>query len=232
MLEPHSNARPSAAATPPPTRTVANPRPTKSRAALARRAVAFVVVLALATWYLSDPGSGSGTRHGARAPTHAGAGAGAADRLAASTYGGGGGGGDHDHHNVQQMEHGASRRGGAAAGTGGNGGSGGGAGEEAEGDRTFGIKAVGIFHVFKKPPWGGGNQFLMALVKEFRRRKIKVVENAIADKVQLYMANAVTFKVGQVKHCPQQQRYRTPFDSRYEGLQHVTGCHVTQYTRV
>jgi hypothetical protein len=44
-------------------------------------------------------------------------------------------------------------------------------------------------------PWGGGNQFLMALVKEFRRRKIKVVENAMTDKVQLYMANAVTFKV-------------------------------------
>ena len=71
------------------------------------------------------------------------------------------------------------------------------AGGESVGEEplTYGIKTVGIFHVFRKPPWGGGNQFLMALVKEFRRRKIKVVENAITDKVQLYMANAVTFKV-------------------------------------
>ena len=28
-----------------------------------------------------------------------------------------------------------------------------GGGEDAEGDKTFGIKAVGIFHVFRKPPW-------------------------------------------------------------------------------
>jgi glycosyltransferase involved in cell wall biosynthesis len=62
-------------------------------------------------------------------------------------------------------------------------------------DKTFGVKSIGVFHVFRKPPWGGGNQFLMALVKEFRRRKIKVVENAIVPGVKIYMANAVTFKV-------------------------------------
>jgi glycosyltransferase involved in cell wall biosynthesis len=67
--------------------------------------------------------------------------------------------------------------------------------EHEESDKTYGVKAIGIFHVFRKPPWGGGNQFLMALVKEFRRRKIKVVENAIQQGVKIYMANAVTFKV-------------------------------------
>ena len=60
---------------------------------------------------------------------------------------------------------------------------------------THGITAIGLFHVFKKPPWGGGNQFLIALVKEFRRRKIRVVENEIVNDVRLYMANAVTFQV-------------------------------------
>jgi len=59
---------------------------------------------------------------------------------------------------------------------------------------TFGVRSVGVFHVFRKPPWGGGNQFLMALVGEYRRRGIKVVENIIEDGVDLYMANAVTFK--------------------------------------
>lgn len=32
---------------------------------------------------------------------------------------------------------------------------------------------VGFFHVFRKPPWGGGNQFLLALAGELRRRGVR-----------------------------------------------------------
>ena len=87
--------------------------------------------------------------------------------------------GDGGHHDLQHLERrirdgGAGVKGVAASsgvGAGAGGGSGGGSGGGE--DPTFGIKTVGVFHDFKKPPWGGGNQFLMALVKEFRRRKIK-----------------------------------------------------------
>ena len=84
-------------------------------------------------------------------------------------------------------------------------------------DKTFGVKSIGIFHVFRKPPWGGGNQFLMALVKEFRRRKIKVVENAIVPGVKIYMANAVTFKVDPFREAFQKSGKKLKLVHRLDG---------------
>ncbi|KAK3249331.1 hypothetical protein CYMTET_41236 [Cymbomonas tetramitiformis] len=57
------------------------------------------------------------------------------------------------------------------------------------------LKSVGIFHVFHPPPWGGGNQFLMALRAELQHRHVEVLDNQIAPHTtRVYMANAITFK--------------------------------------
>jgi len=62
------------------------------------------------------------------------------------------------------------------------------------------LTSVGFFHTFRKPPWGGGNQFLMALAGEMRARGITVLDNKIeADKTKVYMANAITFKTDPFK---------------------------------
>jgi len=56
------------------------------------------------------------------------------------------------------------------------------------------VSNVGFFHKFRPPPWGGGNQFLMALAVELRRRGVTITENEINKSTRLYMANAITFK--------------------------------------
>jgi len=53
---------------------------------------------------------------------------------------------------------------------------------------------IGLWHSFKKPPWGGGNQFMLAIRKEFRNRKIRVIDNRIHKKIQAYILNAVFFE--------------------------------------
>lgn len=183
---------------------VANSRPPKSRGALVRRILVLASITTVAVFLFErEPAtsSGSARQHGAAATAAGGGGLVRPSRIGGVSYGGARGGGDDGYHRLQRVMNDDSDSGVGAGGGGGSTATGrpgegvGDASGDADGDQTYGIKAVGIFHVFKKPPWGGGNQFLMALVKEFRRRKIKVVENAITDKVQLYMANAVTFKV-------------------------------------
>jgi glycosyltransferase involved in cell wall biosynthesis/2-polyprenyl-3-methyl-5-hydroxy-6-metoxy-1,4-benzoquinol methylase len=56
---------------------------------------------------------------------------------------------------------------------------------------------VGIWHSFMKPPYGGGNQFMLALTKELRRRGVEVVENAFRDDIDVYLLNAIHFDVDQ-----------------------------------
>ena len=61
-----------------------------------------------------------------------------------------------------------------------------------EGSNNF---TIGIFHKFHKPPWGGGNQFLMALAKELRLQNMNVEEVSEArDDIDVYLGNAITFK--------------------------------------
>jgi glycosyltransferase involved in cell wall biosynthesis len=49
---------------------------------------------------------------------------------------------------------------------------------------------VAIAHTFVRPPWGGSNQFLLALRHELRRRGLRVAANAISRRTRACLLNA------------------------------------------
>lgn len=57
------------------------------------------------------------------------------------------------------------------------------------------VQKISIWHNFVKPPWGGGNQFLLALSKEIKRKGIDILENAISDDIDAYLLNSVHFNI-------------------------------------
>ncbi len=52
---------------------------------------------------------------------------------------------------------------------------------------------ISIFHEFQKPPYGGGNQFLMALKKELTRQGYDVGSNKIGKNTKVAMFNSFNF---------------------------------------
>ncbi|SLM46421.1 Glycosyltransferase [Nitrospira japonica] len=56
---------------------------------------------------------------------------------------------------------------------------------------------VCLWHRFFAPPYGGGNQFMLALRKALRRRGVCVVENQLRDDIDVYLLNSVHFDVEQ-----------------------------------
>ena len=52
---------------------------------------------------------------------------------------------------------------------------------------------ISIFHDFRKPPYGGANQFLMALRDELKHRGFRVGENHVARMTRSCILNAYTF---------------------------------------
>lgn len=54
-----------------------------------------------------------------------------------------------------------------------------------------------MLHEFHRPPWGGGNQFLLALKKQFEKRDIKVI-NKINFKTKACLFNSFTFNFSQL----------------------------------
>lgn len=52
---------------------------------------------------------------------------------------------------------------------------------------------VSIFHQFHRPPFGGGNQFLLALRGEFRRRGLRVENNTISKTTRACLFNSFNF---------------------------------------
>ena len=67
---------------------------------------------------------------------------------------------------------------------------------------------ISIFHRFQKPPYGGGNQFLLALTKELKRRGFDVRSNSIGKKTRAVLFNS--FQLDQKKLG----RLRTKFQPR------------------
>jgi len=49
---------------------------------------------------------------------------------------------------------------------------------------------IALFHTFHKPPWGGGNQFMIALRKYLRRFGYKISENKIVNDTRAIIFNA------------------------------------------
>jgi glycosyltransferase involved in cell wall biosynthesis len=55
--------------------------------------------------------------------------------------------------------------------------------------------SVGLWHKFFKPPYGGGNQFLLALRKSLQGRGIHIVENELGMGIDSYLLNSVHFDI-------------------------------------
>jgi glycosyltransferase involved in cell wall biosynthesis len=55
------------------------------------------------------------------------------------------------------------------------------------------LPSISLWHEFIKPPYGGGNQFMMALRKELARRGVKVVANN--PRADVHIINSVHFDV-------------------------------------
>ncbi|MEK7176075.1 MAG: glycosyltransferase family 4 protein [Patescibacteria group bacterium] len=58
---------------------------------------------------------------------------------------------------------------------------------------------ITIFHEFQKPPYGGGNQFLIALEKELKRRREDVGRNKIGKNTKAVLFNSFNFNFDQLK---------------------------------
>ncbi len=54
---------------------------------------------------------------------------------------------------------------------------------------------VGLWHSFFKPPYGGGNQFMLALRKGFEALDVDVRENELHDGIDAYVLNSIHFDV-------------------------------------
>ncbi|OGM02000.1 hypothetical protein A2115_01615 [Candidatus Woesebacteria bacterium GWA1_41_8] len=52
---------------------------------------------------------------------------------------------------------------------------------------------ISIFHKFQKPPYGGGNQFLLALAKELRKRGVDVGNNVVGRNTRAVLFNSFEF---------------------------------------
>jgi glycosyltransferase involved in cell wall biosynthesis len=58
---------------------------------------------------------------------------------------------------------------------------------------------VAIFHEFHTPPYGGGNQFLLALVGELRRRGLDVELNTLSGGTPACLYNSFNFDFGRLR---------------------------------
>jgi glycosyltransferase involved in cell wall biosynthesis len=54
-------------------------------------------------------------------------------------------------------------------------------------------KSVVLWHKFKKPPWGGGNQFLLALADFLKDQNFKILTNRVLKHTTVTICNSVTF---------------------------------------
>src|SRR4029453_18334024 len=52
---------------------------------------------------------------------------------------------------------------------------------------------VAVFHEFHPPPYGGGNQFLIALVGELQRRGLEVETNTLSGETPGGLSNSFNF---------------------------------------
>ena len=58
---------------------------------------------------------------------------------------------------------------------------------------------LAVFHEFAPPPYGGGNQFLLALVRELEGRGLKVEVNRLSGGTRACLYNSFNFDFGRLK---------------------------------
>lgn len=61
--------------------------------------------------------------------------------------------------------------------------------------RTDVMITIGLWHKFFAPPYGGGNQFMMALRKALIKKGIDVRENELSPEIDVYVLNSIHFDV-------------------------------------
>ena len=58
---------------------------------------------------------------------------------------------------------------------------------------------LAVFHEFRPPPYGGGNQFLLALVRELERRQLAVEVNRLSGGTPACLYNSFNFDFGRLR---------------------------------
>ena len=58
---------------------------------------------------------------------------------------------------------------------------------------------VAVFHEFHRPPYGGGNQFLLALVGELERRGLSVETNRLSGATPACLYNSFNFDFARLR---------------------------------
>ena len=59
--------------------------------------------------------------------------------------------------------------------------------------------SVGLWHKFVKPPYGGGNQFMLVLHKMLRQKGVRVINNQYSNSINNYILNSVFFDINEFK---------------------------------
>jgi glycosyltransferase involved in cell wall biosynthesis len=59
--------------------------------------------------------------------------------------------------------------------------------------KKHGGMTIGLWHEYHKPPYGGGNQFMLALKAAFERHGIHVVVNTLSPAVDVHICNSAWF---------------------------------------
>ena len=76
-----------------------------------------------------------------------------------------------------------------------------------------------LWHEFHKPPYGGGNQFMLALKKGLRDLGVNVVSNKLDDSIDVHICNAVWFDPRLVEKLSSGRAVK--IIHRLDGLVHV-----------
>jgi glycosyltransferase involved in cell wall biosynthesis len=78
--------------------------------------------------------------------------------------------------------------------------------------RTHGNPAtalrIGLWHEFHKPPYGGGNQFMMALKGALKRIGVHVVSNSTSSLVDIHICNSAWFDVARLEKIARRAKPR------------------------
>jgi glycosyltransferase involved in cell wall biosynthesis len=64
---------------------------------------------------------------------------------------------------------------------------------------------VAVFHEFHRPPYGGGNQFLLALVGEFERRGLTVETNRVSGATPACLYNSFNFDFARLRRFAREE---------------------------
>lgn len=67
---------------------------------------------------------------------------------------------------------------------------------------------VSLWHEFHKPPYGGGNQFMMALRSALKLQGVRVVVNRMSEDVDVHLCNSAWFDIPLFRNAIQKRRIR------------------------